>query len=98
MAEVRWTLQASEDLESIAEFIAKDSPHYACLFVIDVLKAVERLADFPRSGRVVPELNDPNIREIILGSYRIVHRLRNEVAEILTIYHTARLLDPSRVE
>ena len=98
MAKIRWTLQASEDLESIADFIAEDSPHYACLFVIDVLKAVERLADFPRSGRVVPEVDDPSIREIILGSYRIVHRLRDEVAEIITIYHTARLLDPSRLE
>lgn len=98
MAKIRWTLHASEDLESIAKFIAEDSPHYASLFVIAVLKVVERLTDFPRSGRVVSEVNDPNIREIILGSYRIVHRLRGEVAEILTIYHTARLLDPSKLE
>ncbi len=98
MAEIRWTPQASEDLESIAEFIAEDSPHYARLFVIDVLKAVERLEAFPMSGRVVPEINDPGLREIVLGSYRIVHRLKDEIAEILTVYHTARLLGSSDLE
>lgn len=71
MVEVRWTLQAAEDLESIADFISQDSPHYARLFVIDVLEAVERLSNFPKSGRVVPEVDDPIIREIILGNYRI---------------------------
>ncbi len=95
MAEIRWTPQASKDLESIADFIAKDSPYYARLFVIDVLEIVDRLSDFPKSGRIVPELNDPIIREIILGNYRIVYRLRKETAEILTVYHGAKLLDPS---
>jgi plasmid stabilization system protein ParE len=97
MAEIRWTQQAAGDLEAIAKFIAADSAHYAELFVIDALRAVERLAEFPRSGRVVPELGKPTIREIILGNYRIVFRFRKNVVEILTIYHGARLLDPSRL-
>ena len=67
MAEVRWTPQASADLDSIAEFIAKDSPQYARLIVTDVFQAVERLSEFPQSGRIVPELNDPVVREVILG-------------------------------
>ena len=98
MAEVRWTAQAADDLELIAEFIAHDSPQYASLFVIDVLAAVERLVRFPESGRVVPETNDPKVREIILGNYRIVYRRRADVAEILTIHHGARLLDPSQLD
>ena len=97
MAQIRWTQQAAHDLEAITEFIAADSPHYARLFAVDVLKAVERLETFPRSGRIVPKLATPAIREIILGNYRIVFRLRREVVEILTIYHGARLLDPSRL-
>ena len=96
MAEVKWTDQATDDLASIADFIAKDSPRYASLFVIDVLAAVERLATFPSSGRVVPEVNNPAIREIILGNYRIVHRVKPGVVQILSVYHGARLLDPSR--
>jgi plasmid stabilization system protein ParE len=64
---------------------------------MDVLAAVERLADFPNSGRVVPELKDPAIREILLGSYRIVYRVKGDLVELLTVYHGARVLDPSRL-
>ncbi len=97
MAEVRWTPQAIDDLRSIAEFIAKDSPHYARLFVLDAFAAVERLADFPRSGRMVPEIRNAAIREIILGNYRIVHRLKGRLIEILAVHHGARLLGPDRL-
>jgi len=97
MAEIRWTDQAATDLEAIADFIAADSPQYARLFVMDVLKAVERLADFPKSGRAVPETHREDIREILLGNYRIVYRLRAEVAEILTVYHGARWMDPDEI-
>ena len=98
MAEVRWTPQAAGDLEAIADFIAHDSPHYASLFVMNVLEAAEALRPFPRSGRVVPELGDPEIREILLGDYRIVYRLRREAIEILTVHHGARLLNPDRLQ
>ena len=94
MAQVRWTPQASDDLDAIAEFIAADSPHFAALFVIGVLESVERLVDFPQYGRVVPEIGDAAVREIILGNYRLIYRLRGGTAEILTVYHGARLLDP----
>jgi len=97
MAEVRWTPQAADDLEAITNFIAVDSPQYARLFAMDILVAVERLADFPNSGRVVPELKDPAIREILFGSYRIVYRVKGDLVEVLTVYHGARLLDPSRL-
>ena len=98
MAEVRWTPQAADDLEAITNFIAADSPHYARLFAVDALAAVERLATFPRSGRMVPEVGDPAIREIILGSYRIVYRIKSESVEILTVHHGARPLDLSRLK
>ena len=97
MAEVRWTRQAAGDLTAITEFIAQDSPHYASLFVIDVLTVVERLDCFPESGRIVSEKHDPAIREIILGNYRIIYRVRDGV-DLLTIYHGARLLDPSQLD
>ena len=97
MAQVRWTLQAGDDLEAIAGFIAEDSPHYASLFAIDILEAVDRLNNFPELGRVVPEINNPLVREIILGNYRIVYRFNDEIIEILTVYHGARLLDPKKL-
>ena len=97
MAEVRWTPQAADDLDAIAEFIAKNSPHYAAVFVMDVLQSVEQLTHFPQIGRIVPEIHNPAIREIILGSYRVIYRLPKEVAEILTVHHSARQLDPGKL-
>lgn len=97
MVEIRWTLQAADDLQSITEYIAADSTHYASLFAIDVVAAVERLAAFPYSGKLVPELEQTNIREILLGNYRIIYRVCDDRVDILAVYHGARLLNPSRL-
>jgi len=97
MAQVRWTPQAAGDLDGVADFIAEDSPHFAGLFVMDVLQAVERLTDFPELGRIVPEVGDRSIRELILGNYRIIYRLRGDAVEGLTVHHGARLLDPKKL-
>ena len=97
MASIRWTDQAAADLEAIAEYIARDSPHYASLFCLNVLKKIERLERFPMLGRVVPETDDPAIRELLFGNYRIIYRVEKEVVELLSIYHGSRLLDPERL-
>lgn len=55
------------------------------------MAAVDRLSLFPHSGRIVPEVADPMIREVIQGSYRIVYRLIREEVHILTVHHAARL-------
>jgi plasmid stabilization system protein ParE len=55
-----------------------------------LVAAVERLQDHPRSGRVVPELGDESIRELVHGNYRIVYRLEDAVVEIATVFHGAR--------
>jgi len=57
MAKIRWTLQALEDVEAIANFIARDSTYYAGIFTAKVFEIVDRLELFPESGRIVPELN-----------------------------------------
>ncbi|MBN1359621.1 MAG: type II toxin-antitoxin system RelE/ParE family toxin [Sedimentisphaerales bacterium] len=48
-------------------------------------------------GRLVPEVNDPAIRELILGNYRVIYRLRGDLVEILTVHRGARLLDPAKL-
>jgi plasmid stabilization system protein ParE len=65
------------------------------VFVERVFAAVKRLETFPRSGRVVPEIGQEDIREIIVGSYRIVYVVSEEEVNILTVFHAARLLRPS---
>ena len=62
-----------------------------------VFESVERLELFPKSGRIVPELQLETIREIIFGNYRIVYRLKQKEVEILTVFYAARLFDFSEI-
>jgi plasmid stabilization system protein ParE len=71
--------------------VARDSARYADLVVERIVAAVERLQDHPRSGRVVAELGDESVREVIHGNYRIVYRLRHDIVEIATVFHGSRL-------
>jgi toxin ParE1/3/4 len=91
VTQVIWAPQAIQDVEAIRAHVARDSAHYAGLVVERIVGAVERLQEHPRSGRIVPELGDESIREVIHGNYRIVYRLRHEVVEIATVFHGARL-------
>lgn len=92
MSFLRWTPQALEDVASIRDFIARDAPGYANVVVDRIFESVERLQDYPQSGRVVPEFEQPDLREIILGVYRIVYQVGEQHVAILTVYHSARLL------
>ena len=81
-----------DDLDAVCLFIARDAPRYAEVFVERVLQAADRLAEFPRLGRVVPEIGQEDIREGIVRSYRIIYRLLPGDVEILTVHHGARPL------
>lgn len=93
MARIAWTPQARADVEAIYAYIARDSERSADLVAARIVHAVDRLAEFPRSGRSVPELGREDVREVIRGHYRIVYRY-GEVADdvhVLTVFHGARL-------
>ena len=92
MTPLIWTRRAINDVQSIRQFIAQDSPHYAELVTQRLIASVERLPALPQSGRIVPEINDPTGREVIHDSYRIVYRLVREEIHIVTVHHAARLL------
>ncbi len=98
MAQVRWTPQAADDLEAICLFIARDSPPLAAVFAERVLRATDRLATYPRSGRIVPELGIENIRELVVGSYRAISRIRQDGVHLLTAHHGARVLDATKID
>jgi toxin ParE1/3/4 len=89
---VIWTRQAVEDVEAIKAYVARDSERYAGLLAERLVMAVSRLELFPRSGRIVPEVGDDSLREVIYGDYRLVYRLQAGSVEVVTIYHAARLL------
>lgn len=87
-----WTDPCIEDLRSIRDYIARDSEYYAAEIVGQLIHSAERLLQFPRLGRVVPEVRDENIRELIYRDYRIVYRITGGQIEILTIVHGSRNL------
>jgi toxin ParE1/3/4 len=93
VARVTWTDQALDDLDAICLFVARDAPRYAEIVAARVFRATDRLSQFPRSGRIVPEVGRDDIREVIVQSYRVIYRLRTDEVEILTVHHGARPLE-----
>jgi addiction module RelE/StbE family toxin len=89
---VTWSPEALEDLESIAEYIERDSSFYARSVVSKILGTTRKIKDFPLIGRMVPELGDENIRERFIYSYRLVYQMRQQNILIVAIIHGKRLL------
>ncbi|MBW1796446.1 MAG: type II toxin-antitoxin system RelE/ParE family toxin [Deltaproteobacteria bacterium] len=90
MGKVIWAPSALEDVDSIAEYISRDSAYQAALFVVRLFEATDRLQEFSLSGRVIPEIGDQSSREIIYGSYRIMYRIENDEVWITGVVHGAR--------
>jgi plasmid stabilization system protein ParE len=90
---IKWSPRAASNLEEICNYIAKDSKYYSILFAKNITNIVKAIPQFPKSGRIVPEYKDENLREKIYGNYRIVYRLKEDVVEIVAICHSARSLD-----
>jgi plasmid stabilization system protein ParE len=94
---VEWSPLALDRVSEIARYIAKDDPGAAERWVNQLFDSVERLGDFPESGRVVPEVGVRRIREVIFGAYRVIYSVKDKV-EILTVRRGSQLLDVSEIE
>ena len=70
-----WSLRAQRDMIDVGEYIAKDNPSAALAMLERIEERVEKGAESPLTGRVVPEFSNAEIREFILGNYRIVYRV-----------------------
>jgi toxin ParE1/3/4 len=90
---VRWSPRAADDLESIAQYISLDSPAYAKAVVKTILEITRKFSQFPLAGRMVPELNDENIREWFAYSYRIIYRIDQNAVTVAAIVHGRRMLN-----
>jgi plasmid stabilization system protein ParE len=90
---VIWTQESILQLIEIEDFISNDSPKRAAEFVDEIIDHAEAtLPDTPSIGRMVPEINNANIRELIFKKYRIVYRVNKNNIEILTVFEGHRLL------
>ena len=99
MVQINWTIQARDDLKNIADYISKDSAVYAKRQVLKIRNSTKVLKSQPRIGKIVPEIEKTNIRELIEGNYRIIYKIISKTRiDILTIHHTARDLTKIKIE
>lgn len=87
---VKWTPAALADLKEIAVYIAKDSRYHAAAFVRKAKVASRSLSTFSLRARQVPEFQERNLRELLLGRYRLIFRIRDNEIQIIAFIHQAR--------
>ena len=79
-------------LSEIVDHIALDKPSVSRKWIESVINEVEKLASFPKAGRIVPELKTDQYRELIMGNYRIVYKLKKSEIHVLTIRNFKQIL------
>ena len=87
---VEWTDNALEQLWAIHEYIAQSSSEYAQRVIDRLTRRTLQIRRFPLSGRMVPEYNAPQIREVIEGSYRIIYYIKPDQIDVLAVIHGAQ--------
>lgn len=94
MAEVIWTPQAQRDVEAIVAYYLDVAPSYADVVEAGLLASTRRLEMFPRSGRMVPEIGDEAIREVVWREYRVIHFVDEDAqrVEVLSVLHSSQQL------
>lgn len=90
MVKIVWTRKAINDLKHIFNFISADSRIYAKQWVDKLVSRVDQLSEFPESGRIIPERNDPLFREVVEGNYRIFYKLQRGSVVILRVHSSYR--------
>jgi toxin ParE1/3/4 len=90
---VVWSPPALDDVDSIAAYIARDSPRYASNVVRKFRDSARGLRQFPLSGRMVPEVEDERIREKIIYGWRMICRFEDSIVTINAIVHSRQSFD-----
>jgi len=87
---VKWSKPAKLDLTQIHDYIARDSKFYAKKVSIEIVEKSEILNSFPEIGRIVPEIEDLNIRELLIYSYRLIYEVFPNKVDVLALIHSKR--------
>lgn len=94
MVELRWLKEAKDDLREIYAYISRDSRRYAKLQVDRLYERAQIIKTQRWTGKMVEEISDPTIREVITGNYRIIYRIKDEKSvDVLMVHHSARDLN-----
>ena len=78
------------------DILDTNSTFYSRLFAVKIIEAIQKLISFPKMGRIVPEIEKSNIRELIYKSYRIIYRINDEIIEIVSVFHGSRNFDKNK--
>ena len=89
---VVWAPVALERVREQARYIGEDNPWAAREWIENIFASAKRLEEFPESGRVVPELRNRAVRELLSEGYRIIYRIEDEQISIMTVRHGRREL------
>ncbi len=92
MVEIRWSPIATNDYESLIKYYETTAPKFAQNLAKKIMYIIENLIRFPKMGRIVPELENVEIREIIYRNFRVIYRLKENILEIVRIIHGSRLM------
>jgi plasmid stabilization system protein ParE len=84
---IEWTATASTHLRHIHTYLAQNSPEYALRVVDRLTRRSQQIAQFPESGRIVPEAGFPQIREVLEGPYRIMYHIKPDQIDIIAVIH-----------
>jgi toxin ParE1/3/4 len=87
-----WSPLAIDRVSEIAGYIARDKPSAAGKWIDTIFLKVAHLKSSPEIGRIVPEINNRQFREILYGNYRIIYRIEKEQISILTVRHGKQIL------
>jgi toxin ParE1/3/4 len=87
-----WTHRSRRDLLEIGGYIARDNPQRARRWVGRLRLRARKAAEMPNAGRIVPEFQREDVREVFLQSYRIVYQVREDAVVVLTVFEGHRLL------
>ena len=96
-----WSLRAQQDMIDVGDYIAKENPSAALAMLERIEDRVVKGADAPLTGRIVREFANPEIREFILGNYRIVYRIKEAgkgEMVVVTVFEGHRLFPPEVAE
>ncbi len=86
---VHWTYTAEKHLDAIYYYIAQNSPEYAQRIIDRLTRRSQQISDYPFSGRIVPEYEMDQIREIIEGPYRLIYYIKPDRIDVLAVIHGA---------
>ncbi|MGK7933614.1 MAG: type II toxin-antitoxin system RelE/ParE family toxin [Microcystaceae cyanobacterium] len=89
---VVWSSKALEDVDTIATYIARDSPSYAAAVVQRILDITRGLQSDPLTGSIIPEFNDDSFREKLAYTYRLIYYLKEDAVTVAAIVHTKGII------